>query len=154
MFFSHFCEELFVFIVGPRGKKAHLYFLLYFGPVSVSPHHADSWAVDFQSHNRVHRDTIICPYIVVIRFRQHSVRPIFTKSDKLFCYTVHNVCVLFLFFELWFVDIFFKYFTLWPLQIYKVLYIINIHNIYSDISVVLNMFHPCNLILYYIYFFV
>ena len=32
-----------------------------FGPVSVSPHHAHSWVVELQSHNRGHIDTILCP---------------------------------------------------------------------------------------------
>ena len=34
--------------------------------------------------------------------------PIFIKNENLFCYTVHNVCVIFHFFELWYVDIIFQ----------------------------------------------
>ena len=36
-------------------------FFLSFGPVFVFPHSAHSWVVDFQSQNRGHRKTRLCP---------------------------------------------------------------------------------------------
>ena len=42
-----------------------MFFLFYFGPASVPPQHAHNWVVDFQTHNRGHRDTILCLYIVL-----------------------------------------------------------------------------------------
>ena len=55
-------------------------------------------------------------------------------------YCLQCLPVIFIF-ELWFVDIIKKN-MLWPLQNFKVFYIINIHSIYYDSSVVLNTFHP------------
>ena len=38
-----------------------LYIFLYFGPVYVPQQHAHNWVVKLQSHNRGHRDTVLCP---------------------------------------------------------------------------------------------
>ena len=45
---------------GGGGGSTYL-FLLYFGPVSVSPQRAHNWVVKFQYQNRGHRETIIYP---------------------------------------------------------------------------------------------
>ena len=37
-----------------------VFYFLYFGTVSVFPQLAHSWVVEFQSHNRGHRDTRLC----------------------------------------------------------------------------------------------
>ena len=36
-----------------------------FGPAFVAPYHAHYWVVKFQTHNRCHRETRICPSIVL-----------------------------------------------------------------------------------------
>ena len=48
-----------------QAYDSHLYFYSY-GPVSMFPQRDCSWVVEFQSQNRGHIDTIICPSNVFI----------------------------------------------------------------------------------------
>ena len=79
--------------------------------------------------------------VVALIFRQRYTKDNFYQKLKIVFYIVHSVCLKFLVFKLWFVEVFFKY-MLMPLHIFKFLYIINIRNIFPNSSVLLNTFYP------------
>ena len=132
--YFHFCEVLFDFIFSQRGIKSH-----WGNPLPIFKHNCV----------KVFEKYLCLKIVVTMRFVQRDTKAHFHPKNKLillYCSKYLPAISIFRIMACWH----FLNYRLMPLNVLKVLYIINIHNISSDNSVALNMFHLCNFFLYLI----